>query len=158
MFLTFKLSRECLRFLALPKTFGKWTHLNSSSSPATPQPPAGHLTSPYSVNASTALRGAQNPLSHLVLLIPLDSPHLSLHSVHFHSCKAFLQHLSGSCPFSIPLEMMFRIIWHPIWRGPRLPGWFLHLQAFSILFSYINLPSMQRAFVPLTKHREQARG
>ena len=113
----------------------KLTHLNSSSSPATPQPPEGHqphfLTR---INASTALRGAQNLLSHLVFssllwILPISTctPFTSI------SCKAFLQNLSGSCPFSIPLETMFRIILHHIWRGStasRLvspPSGFLHL-------------------------------
>ena len=88
----------------------------------------------FQVNASIALQGAQNLLSHLVSssllwILPISTctPFTST------SCKAFLQHLSGSCPFSIPLEMMFRIILHHIWRGPvasRLvspPSGFLHL-------------------------------
>ena len=86
------------------------------------------------INASTALRGAQNLPSHLVSssllwILPISTcaPFTSI------SCKAFLQHISGSCPFSIPLETMSRIILHHIWRGStasRLvspPSGFLHL-------------------------------
>lgn len=146
-------------FLATPKHLENElisTHLLPQPHPGSPQQVTHHI-SLLELMLAQLSEVLRNPLSHLVSSSLGFSPSLRLCSLPF--LQSFPSASLWSCPFLYSPRDDVQDHKDITSGGvPRLPGWFLHLQAFSIFnFSYINLPLMQTSICSLTKHREQAR-
>lgn len=141
--LTFNSAFECLCFLALPKTFGKWTHLISFLSQPTPQPPS-HLSSHFLawVSANTALpvseklRVTYTPSHSFFWFLPcLLRPLFIWHFLWSLSWAPLSKLPFPVCPPSPPPPGPPSSGLHYATSGAlsELPNWFSHPKVFSIL-------------------------